>query len=239
MTKKATTAATAAKKTARPKSDVAIYWLICPTTGIVRYVGKAKNPERRLAGHIGTARNGGRYPSSHWIRRLISKGLMPKMEIIAWVSEDRWEEAEKLCIQHCREVYDGLLNLADGGKGRSARRNPFDGMQVHRIPAARSPSDEMISELRRFASTRPAIRWAASHGIEITHDYISTVNPQGVGSNPVMRRVWEIKKQTGDMLKKTKMAPIADTPTGERLRLAACRLGDEFPVLFGDWAARL
>lgn len=67
------------KKTRIPKR-IAIYHLVDPRDGRVRYVGQTQYPVGRLAMHICSARRGRHLsPVLHWIRELLDAGLKPEM----------------------------------------------------------------------------------------------------------------------------------------------------------------
>lgn len=92
------------------KGKVAIYALCCPDSGLIRYIGKANDPDKRFASHLRDARRRNT-PVYCWIRSLPSH---PVMKVLEWVDADVWPEAEKRLIIEHRAV-GKLLNLADGG----------------------------------------------------------------------------------------------------------------------------
>lgn len=79
------------------KETTFIYCLICPVDGLLRYVGKANNPAKRLKDHCLDFRcmDGNK---ASWILTLRRRGLKPEMmivdevEIFDWKF---WEEALK------------------------------------------------------------------------------------------------------------------------------------------------
>lgn len=89
-----------------------IYALIDPRDGRVRYIGKAKDAQKRLKGHMRETRR--RSPLYSWIASLKKQGLQPSCEILLTCVGD-WCEAEKRLIAEYREKFSDLLNLADGG----------------------------------------------------------------------------------------------------------------------------
>jgi len=93
---------------------VAIYLLRDPSSGLVRYIGKAANPKERFWRHLYL-----RLPThcSNWICSLRARGLQPKMEIARWVPTSTWRVAERELIQFFRDVSPvELTNLCDGGE---------------------------------------------------------------------------------------------------------------------------
>lgn len=97
-------------------STVFIYALKCPTTGEIRYVGKATNPMLRLRTHLQEAKRGKNH-RAYWIRSLAIKGMQPKMEIVDEVPENEWQSWEVAYIQHFREEGFDLVNGSLGGDG--------------------------------------------------------------------------------------------------------------------------
>lgn len=89
-----------------------IYCLCEPSTGEVRYIGKANDSVARLKSHIRDMRRRD-YPVYRWMRKLADKGLAPEMKVLE-VTED-WKEAERRLIALSRARGDRLLNVAEGG----------------------------------------------------------------------------------------------------------------------------
>lgn len=93
-----------------------IYVLIDPDTNMVRYVGKADNPIKRLSEHIRKSK----YSNTHknnWIISLIKKNLKPIIEIIDVVSTDDWGFWEQYWIDQFKCWGFNLTNIANGGCG--------------------------------------------------------------------------------------------------------------------------
>ena len=121
---------------------IQIYGLYCPDTDALRYVGKAKNAEKRFKTHL-TERIFTR-PVNNWVRLLVTSGKLPVFKIIETVEDDKWEEAERRLIALYRQTCD-LLNVADGGamphqtkeqRRKAARASNLAQMRKH--PAVRA-----------------------------------------------------------------------------------------------------
>lgn len=86
-----------------------IYGLTDPKTGEVRYIGKANDPEKRLAGHMRdmTRRN---TPLYCWMRKNGKPGLV----VLSENCQD-WKSEERRIIAEYRAASARLLNVADGG----------------------------------------------------------------------------------------------------------------------------
>lgn len=91
-----------------------IYALRDPRTDCIRYVGKANDLRARLASHLRDSRRR-RTPVCDWIRSLMRKGLVPRIELLEQVEDSSWQSAEMRLIAQHREGNPDLLNLAPGG----------------------------------------------------------------------------------------------------------------------------
>ncbi|MNT09197.1 GIY-YIG catalytic domain protein [compost metagenome] len=96
-----------------------IYALHCPIADTVRYIGKSINPEKRLAGHISSARTMAyRHHTSAWIRKLLSVGLAPELLVIDEVPEgESWQDCERSWIAKAPSLGWRLTNSTAGGEG--------------------------------------------------------------------------------------------------------------------------
>lgn len=92
-----------------------IYSLKCPETNLVRYIGKADNPERRFRDHIRRCKESPSRKNS-WIRGLLNEGKQPVLEVIAIVPFDEWQDWERHYINLYREQQIVLVNMTDGGE---------------------------------------------------------------------------------------------------------------------------
>jgi len=96
-----------------------IYALHCPIADTVRYIGKTNSPGKRLKSHLSAARtNAYKHHASAWIRKLLSVGLEPRMEIIETLAEgESWQAAERSWILKATENGWKLTNSTAGGEG--------------------------------------------------------------------------------------------------------------------------
>lgn len=95
------------------RKAVAIYGLYDPRTGALRYIGKAKDPEKRLSSHLRPSSLGRPFPVAAWCRELLAVGLRPRLEVLTWARD--WHIAERRLIAAHRAAGIDLLNVADGG----------------------------------------------------------------------------------------------------------------------------
>lgn len=97
-----------------------IYALVCPFSGIVRYIGKCKNLDNRFYRHLNKARAGNptHHHSTRWIRNLLTRGAEPIMRKLLTLSDNAdWQHFEKVTIARYRRAGFDLTNLTGGGDG--------------------------------------------------------------------------------------------------------------------------
>lgn len=98
-----------------------IYCLKHPSTLEIKYIGVTiSSLSTRLCQHKHDAvkKNSDKYVS-RWIRKVVSEGLFPIIELVEEVTKDTWEEREKYWIA----FYDNLTNTREGGKGLVINRD--------------------------------------------------------------------------------------------------------------------
>jgi group I intron endonuclease len=94
-----------------------IYILVDENNG-PRYVGKSDNPNKRLKDHIyESKRCDSKSHRVNWINSMLSKGLVPKVEIIDEVPNDEWEFWEGFWIDQFKQWGFSLTNGSIGGFG--------------------------------------------------------------------------------------------------------------------------
>jgi GIY-YIG catalytic domain len=164
-----------------------IYALCCPTSGEIRYIGKANDSQKRLKSHLRDSRRRNT-PVYSWMRKLQTNGLTPTIKVLE-ITED-WVEAERRLISEYRAKGD-LLNLADGG------------------------DEPLCSTEIRAANGRKNAR--------LVHD------------NPYRRKVWELKKAMGDILRSFIRRGEKDAENRQRARMR--ELAFKRPDICANWAA--
>lgn len=85
-----------------------------PRFGEIRYVGKADNPVSRLDKHMRDRRACHRV---NWLQALKRLDLLPSIVILAEVSEDEWQAAERQWITYFKDQGADLVNETEGGDG--------------------------------------------------------------------------------------------------------------------------
>jgi len=86
-------------------------------TGFVRYVGKTQcRLHKRLSAHLQRARRGCVSHKDSWLRNMLSKGFIPKIDLITEVNGDGCTVEQKY-ISYLRSHGVPLVNATDGGDG--------------------------------------------------------------------------------------------------------------------------
>lgn len=97
----------------RLDDNVSIYAL-CDPTGVIRYVGKARNPHTRFKQHVREAlkERGVNKHKEAWIRDVHANGGEIQLLILEWCNGSAWEDAERKWIAKYART---LTNQAPGG----------------------------------------------------------------------------------------------------------------------------
>lgn len=93
---------------------VFIYSLHDPETGHLRYVGKAKDLQKRLKGHLQASEVCHR---TNLLKSWKTRGLKPLQFVVAEVPELEWPKWEIFYIARAKELGFDLVNGNAGGKG--------------------------------------------------------------------------------------------------------------------------
>ena len=94
-----------------------IYCLICPKTNILKYIGKSKDPIKRLRSHLSKNNLVESTKKNNWLVSLLRENLIPIMEIIDEVPEKEIDYWEKFYIELFKSYGLDLLNGTEGGDG--------------------------------------------------------------------------------------------------------------------------
>lgn len=94
-----------------------IYALTDPTTGEVRYVGKADNPKERLRKHLLPSALAIKCRRTSWLKGLLNAGLMPRLHVLEAVQVQDWKARECWWISFYNAIGPRLVNTAKGGTG--------------------------------------------------------------------------------------------------------------------------
>ena len=98
------------------ENRAAIYALINPMTGEIRYIGKTtQRSDIRLAQHLESPTNAN---MRKWIENLRAVGTTPKIRLITCCPVAEWQHHESRWIRWARELGARLLNVDPGGQVR-------------------------------------------------------------------------------------------------------------------------
>lgn len=100
---------------------VYIYGLLDPRTGLVRYVGKARNPKRRLTEHWKRWRRAKPSHKNNWLNVLHALDIKPRVVILHRSTTETWQRDEAAFIAEYRAYKQGLTNATDGWDGSDQR----------------------------------------------------------------------------------------------------------------------
>lgn len=92
-----------------------IYSLTDPRDMIIKYIGKSNNPKKRYYQHFADVRKQYKTKKCNWIRKLISLGFKPILNIIEECDITQWEIRERYWISKLLPKN----NQRDGGGGSS------------------------------------------------------------------------------------------------------------------------
>lgn len=91
-----------------------IYALCDPDSSEARYVGAARDARARLKGHVRVAFKSEAPLYVEWLRGLLLRGKMPKVEIVG--ATDDWCRLERNSMLYLRAAGHRLLNVSKGGE---------------------------------------------------------------------------------------------------------------------------
>lgn len=155
-----------------------IYALLCPDSGVVRYVGQTSlTVGHRLARHITECydprTNGSK--KNVWLSSILANNKIPSVMVLERVGDGcSWEAAEKRWIAHFRYILgDDLLNSSDGGQGNSGfshsaeTRAKISASGKARAPFYRPPpSEETKAKIAATLRGRPSPMTGKKHSPE-------------------------------------------------------------------------
>jgi hypothetical protein len=136
-----------------------IYTLIDPITYLIRYVGKADNPQKRLERHLRDLRHHkAKTHKENWIYSLTQKEQMPIVKIIAEVDEKYWKFWEIHYISLYRSLGFDLTNGTDGGdcgpKPNELSPESYAQWIAKQKARSRRHSPQTIEKLKKAAKKR-------------------------------------------------------------------------------------
>lgn len=94
-----------------------IYSLSDPRTRGIRYIGKTNNLATRRSHHCSSYHNRANTHKCNWVRSLLTKGLLPTLDVVDEVDRYRSDFWEQHYISLYRSWGFRLTNLTSGGEG--------------------------------------------------------------------------------------------------------------------------
>jgi len=99
-------------------SKVIIYSLSDPVSGVVKYIGQtSKTLNERMKTHLKDAKYKNNNKRIAWIKSIVKKGNVPKIDIIDEVLEEEWVFWEMYWIEQFKNWGFDLKNGTIGGDG--------------------------------------------------------------------------------------------------------------------------
>lgn len=95
-------------------SEISIYGLKDPRSGLIRYIGKSLRPKARFQSHCYETAVGNPH-KARWIVQLRDEGLKPELIILETCNETNWSERERYWIKAGRDLGWPLVNVQKGG----------------------------------------------------------------------------------------------------------------------------
>lgn len=124
----------------------AIYGLTDPDTQMVRYVGKAENPKRRLQQHLAPFHLKFKTKKNSWIKSLLAEGKNPELILLSEVEESEANAEERRIISLLKDCGFDLTNGTNGGDG-GAVTDPEAKERIRQAHIGRVTSDETKAKM--------------------------------------------------------------------------------------------
>lgn len=195
---------------------VFIYELIDPITNETRYIGKTKNYNKRLNGHLWRAKNKLSYVyKENWIRSLLDKNLEPILNVIDEVEENEVNFWEIFYISLYRSWNCRLTNTTRGGDGGNGSKQSEETIK-QRVNTRRNNGKPWTSENQKEIMRKNALgnqnmkdkhhsketkdRISNSHKELVTEEFRETMRIINIGNTN--RKGVKCSEETKDSLRK-------------------------------------
>lgn len=180
-----------------------IYALVDPVSRVIRYIGKASDPEQRYAAHLLCKT---RARSRNWIKGLLTTGLKPKMILLEEIPDEEANDAERFWIAFVKSSGAELLNLTNGGDGGRMPVEVIERMKTTKRAKLTPEYREMLSAAHRGKKQPPetiAKRSASIMGRKFTDETRRKISEAKKG----YRHPPEVIARIADKLKSREQAP--------------------------------
>jgi len=160
-------------------------YLLLDSNNSIRYVGKTiRDLRRRLSNHLCEAKREGNNHRANWIRKCLSEGYMPTIQLLEEVDGDGCQE-EIFWIKFFRDAGLNLVNETDGGEGTLGRIPFFSEEHRRKLSESRKGKGHPQSK-----ETRRKISEGGRNRVvnETTRKRIS----ESLKGHPVGEETWEL-----------------------------------------------
>ena len=130
---------------------IQIYGLFHPDTDELRYIGKAKCSQKRLASHMRDSRRR-KTPLYSWIKSLVDQQKKPVCKVLIEIAPEYWKDAEMFAISTAKDEGFRLLNVAEGGD------EPYCSIEVRRENGRRVAAIRDDKKMRSMLFLSSALR---------------------------------------------------------------------------------
>ena len=164
---------------------IKIYALIDPNNGHIRYVGKAKNVNTRIYGHLHDKK-----PSykTNWIKSL--KGKLPEVFILDEVLKEDWIFWEKYWISQVKSWGFKLTNMTLGGEGHEGFKQSEE---TKTLRASKLKGQKRTLEQRNNQSVaRKGIKFTEEHLNNLSISHKGKIYPKGNYGKHQFKKVYQI-----------------------------------------------
>lgn len=195
-------------------SKTYIYALLDPEHDFsVRYIGKSTNPHGRYLDHCKNFTNCKTH-KERWISILDSKGLKPKLQIVAQVKSEEWQYWEIFYIDAFKKAGHRLTNETVGGEGQHAMTDEvrskisnklkgFKHTEETRIKMSNERKESFASGKRKppglgkYPSEETRKKMSESHHARVTDEYRKKLSDTAKANMTDERRAEISKNLTG------------------------------------------
>jgi len=173
-----------------PNKKTFIYCLEYPV-GVVRYVGKSDNPERRLKRQINEAINRNKNRRDKWINSLLKIDDKPILRVIEEVKYSEWQDREMYWINLYKTEGCDLVNGTDGGEGSNGFKNKSHSEETKQkistslinLKNCKLSDDQVIEIYDLYFKQKESIKNIHKKYNNVSIDYLYTITGGGVRKN--------------------------------------------------------
>lgn len=214
-------------------NGLVVYALSHPTTGEVRYIGKSESGLKRPRqhGYLSHLKRQAHLPSVRWIKKLREQGLDYVIEVVEeFLDRPSLMEGEKFYISYFRSLGFRLLNICEGGEGRTG---PLSAESIAKMKASRATPEykRKASDIMKELWKNPDFVKRIKEGVRIKH------------SSPGYHSFWLGRKHAPETIKRMseegKLRPMTEVRANSIKKMIASNVGRKQPPRSPEWCAKL